>query len=110
MGIKDLHRGKTMIYFVFPYLLAMGLYYHFGEELTGQTVSWQDVMTHDELIEVDALAFKQFDGLRVEQHANISVDVLDSLLNGMGIDSTGMEEANEAKIHVLLKVPSPDFW
>merc|ERR1712228_173644 len=109
MGIKDIERGKTVLYFVVPYLLSMALYYHFGDELTARTVSWQDVLNNEQLVAVKQETFKQFGALTVEQNANISSDALDSLLNEFGINSKGMQSNND-KINLLLKVSSKNFW
>ena len=111
MGIKDIDRGKTIIFFVIPYLLAMALYYHFGDELTARTVSWQEVLNSDELVKIEQVTSKRFGALTVGKNTNISSDTLDSLLNEWGIDPNGMQQENEnMKIELLLKVSSPDFW
>eukprot|EP01084_Bolivina_argentea_P109638 195973_1 len=103
-------RWKVIAFFVLPYISAMALYYHFGDELSSQTILGTSLLNHTDIIAVTEHTAKQFGSISVSRdaHASLSTDILDSLLVQYGVDPKGMSELQ--RIDLLLKVSSPDFW
>eukprot|EP01084_Bolivina_argentea_P143352 251762_1 len=104
-------RLKIILLLVIPYILAFGVYYHFGDAFSAQTVSWKDLIGNDEIVEVEENEQKQFGAVLVQRgNVSVSSDTLDLLLIEWGVDPKGMDENITQKINLLLKISSDDFW
>eukprot|EP01083_Nonionella_stella_P177859 626538_1 len=96
-----------------PVLLAV--YFHFRDELRSNNVPWREIVDGDDVIAVFENQHKLFilehQEISISENSTLSNEDLNVLLLKWGVNPDGMDENDtKAKIHLLLKVSSPDFW
>eukprot|EP01083_Nonionella_stella_P306840 1076186_1 len=102
----------TLIWAV-PVLIAV--YFHLNDELRPNTVSWREITQNDELVAVFENQRKSFilgnQEISISEDSTLLNEDLNVLLRKWGVSPDGMDGNNiKQKIHLLLKVSSPDFW
>eukprot|EP01084_Bolivina_argentea_P198983 340568_1 len=109
-------RFNVILYFILPYIIAMATYYHYGDSLSSQTISWTEIIKNENVKPIEEIEQKQFgDILITHDSKSIPSETLDSLLIQYGIDPSANNDLKQGlsmqqKIDLLLKISSPDFW